>query len=500
MRSRLANRDVSFFDVLERGVYGNPRSPYRRLLDHFGISLSNVRAMVAEYGLEATLERLHDRGVYVTVDEFRGRQPIRRPGIEFTVTANDFDNPLIRAAYSTQTSGSTGAPSRILIDFEMVELEASYTLPNAEVHGLLDRPTVLWRPVPPDVSGIMGAVNFVKVGMTPVWMSQTQVNWRGVGLRSALQLATAIAFAGLGAMHLPRPRFVPRDQAVVIAQWLAEKRRQGTLGFVSSTSSAATRVAIAARQNGLDISGSAFGMGGEPYTPGKAAVLAEVGAIGVPNYAMAQVGRVAIGCGSPATVDDMHVLTDKLAVIQRERDPAEDGSSVPGLLFTSLLPSLPKIMLNTESGDYGRLEERDCGCPLQDFGYSLHVMELRAYDKLTSEGVTFIGNDLFRLVEDILPVRFGGYPTDFQLVEEEEGGLTRVGVIVSPSVGDVDEAAVIEAVIGGLENSGSSGRLMTQHWRQGNTLKVIRREPYASGDRKILPLHILRGAEEKTSV
>jgi hypothetical protein len=33
---------------------------------------------------------------------------------------------------------------------------------------------------------------------------------------------------------------------------------------------------------------------------------------------------------------------------------------------------------------------------------------------------------------------------------------------------------------------------MTQHWRQGSTLKLVRREPYHTASGKILPLHLQR--------
>ena len=38
----------------------------------------------------------------------------------------------------------------------------------------------------------------------------------------------------------------------------------------------------------------------------------------------------------------------------------------------------------------------------------------------------------------------------------------------------------------------SLGIVMTQHWRQGGTLKLVRREPYQTASAKILPLHLDR--------
>ena len=82
-------------------------------------------------------------------------------------------------------------------------------------------------------------------------------------------------------------------------------------------------------------------------------------------------------------------------------------------------------MINVESDDYGVLVKRDCGCPFGSLGFDQHLHGIRSYDKLTSEGMTFLGGELITLVEEILPARFGGHPTDYQFVEEEEGGLKR---------------------------------------------------------------------------
>jgi hypothetical protein len=37
--------------------------------------------------------------------------------------------------------------------------------------------------------------------------------------------------------------------------------------------------------------------------------------------------------------------------------------------------------------------------------------------------MTFLGHDLIRPVEEVLPAQFGGGPTDYQSVEVERGGL-----------------------------------------------------------------------------
>ena len=52
---------------------------------------------------------------------------------------------------------------------------------------------------------------------------------------------------------------------------------------------------------------------------------------------------------------------------------------------------------------------------------------------MTLWGTSFAVADLYHLVEETLPDRFGGGPHAYQLVEEEEpGGLTHLRLLISP--------------------------------------------------------------------
>ena len=140
--------------------------------------------------------------------------------------------------------------------------------------------------------------------------------------------------------------------------------------------------------------------------------------------------------------------------------------------------------------DTGFLEERDCGCLIGELGFRTHVRGIHGYDKMTSEGVTFMGSDLFKLVEEVLPAQFGGGPTDYQLAEEEdENGIPHVSIVVAPTVGTLDEEAVIATVLetlGGLDGP-ARGPWMAERWRQGGTLRVVRRQPSSQGGRRLQP-------------
>jgi phenylacetate-coenzyme A ligase PaaK-like adenylate-forming protein len=243
---------------------------------------------------------------------------------------------------------------------------------------------------------------------------------------------------------------------------------------------------------GADISGTFFRMGGEPFTEGKAEVLERAGVQGVSQYSMSEVGRIANACAAPSHRDDTHFMSEKLAVIQTEPSAGANGAPLGTFSYTSLLPSAPKVLINVESDDYGVLEQRRCGCAWEELGFTTHLHGLHSQEKLTSEGNHFLGSDLYALVEQVLPARFGGHATDYQLVEEEEGGLPKVSVIVRPGIGPVADHEVVEAVLAFLRAE-KRNRLMAEVWAQYGTVRVVRAEPRrAAPNAKLVPLLSVR--------
>ena len=489
IEQRLARRAESFLDILERGVYANPRSPYRRLLDHAGIGLADVQRMLRNDGLEAALEQLCAASVYVTSEEMKGRRPIRRDGLEFTVEAADFENPLVGSAHMLQTSsGSTGRPVTVRTSLKSSSAECVSVAVAAAQLG--DRPQAFWSP-----GGVVTLIISTKLGAPPERLFFTMPPLRGLdGLRQRAIMAYTRFWSARFGHPLPQAEVVTRDQAVTIARWLAAMRERGRPAAMLCHSNPAVRICHAAQQHDIDISGTLFYVYGEPFTSGKAAVLASVGASAVVAYAMSEVGGlVAITCPNATELDDAHLFTDKLAVIQRDRTVAP-GESVGALLLTSIQPDCPRLLLNADTGDYATISTRSCDCLMGRLGLNTHLHGIRSYEKLTSEGITFAGSRLYELVEEVLPARFGGGVNDYQLVEEEhEDALSRVSVVVSPRVGDVDEAAVIATVLEALEitHARQGGATMADTWRQGGNLQVVRREPYETRA-KVLPLQVLR--------
>lgn len=497
-REGLANRTERFLATLAQGVFAVPASPYKRLMEHAGADMPELRRSVQERGVEGTLAQLRDAGVYVTLDEFKGRRPIVRGGLTLETRARDFDNPLTVRHFMTETGGSRSRGTRVYIDLAHYEQDAVYDYLFVEAYGIVDRPWGSWRTVPPHGAGIKSHMSRAKLGRRDVrWFSQTRLRLWSRGWKHAVLGETLFLGSRLWGRPLARPEYVPLRDAWKVADWLAECVRKGTPALLNTNAACGVRVAAAALERGMDISGSTFRLGGEPFTDGKAEVLRSARVRWGAHYTMGETGRIGVACPAGETVDDAHILEDKIAVIQAERRGGS-GVPVPVNVYTTLDSTTPKLMLNVESDDHGELVRRSCGCLLDRVGYTLHLHSIRSWEKLTSEGMNFIGADLLKLVDEVLPARFGGSPTDYQFLEEEERGLPKVTLLVSPRVGAVEEGSVSEVVLRFLGSAPGSGMDYSDRWREGQTLRVARREPVATQASKVLALHSTRKKAERT--
>jgi hypothetical protein len=494
IREGAAGREEQFLDVLERGVYGRPESPYMPLLRAAGVELGDAARLVRDVGLEPALGRLADAGVFLTLEELKGLRPIERPGVSLAPGRHAFDNPLLGPAITRSEVGSRGAPRRVIVNLEDVEHTAAYSGIFLDAFGLRDRPTVIWRPPPPARAGIGHVLQLAKLGkQVDAWFSQTPATLRR-GVRDVLFTQATRAAIRRAGLHAPRPVHVPLERAHVLAGWMAARRG----AHLNAPGGSAVRVCLAAAERGLDLSGSFVRAGGEPLTPGKAEVFERAGVRFACHYTTSDLGRIGVACAAPTALDDVHVATDRLAVIQRERSLGPGGPVVASLAFTSIAASVRRLFLNVEIGDYAVLEERRCGCGFDDVGLSLHLHTIRSFEKLTTEGMHFLGPDLIRLVEEVLPARFGGAPTDYQLVEREAGGLTKLDVVVGPRVGEVAEGDVVATVLETLGSGPAFKAMMAEVWRDGGTVRVVRRAPEPTPSGKILPLHLARAGSVST--
>jgi len=208
-------------------------------------------------------------------------------------------------------------------------------------------------------------------------------------------------------------------------------------------------------------------------------------------YSFSEHGIIGLGCVNPRSMDEIHLYQDQIEIVQFPRKVPGQDIVVDAFNLTSLSPTAPNILLNVESDDFGIVEERHCGCALESVGYRKHIREIRSYQKLTGEGVTLIGTDAIRALEEILPARFGGTPLDYQLAEEEdEDGITRVSLIVDPSISIANEQDVIDAFV-----KGTGYDSLGQVWGPVKTLRIKREAPKLSGRGKLMPLYLAKKAD-----
>jgi hypothetical protein len=491
LTSQMARRSETLASVVARSIFANPRSPYRALLDWAGLGPADVTALLRKEGVEGALGVLHANGVYVTLEEFKGLRPIKRSGLELHAHAEDFDNPFTARQYEARTGGSGGSARRILVDLDLLEHESAYHAGFFEAAGASRRPLAIWNPAPPGAVGIKNALIQAKLGRSPDrWFSQSRLS--GTSVKHALFSAAAVITARASGARIPLPEYTPAGRVDRVVSWLARRRAKGTPGILITTPSACVRTCSTAIELEQDIAGTLFVLVGEPYTDGKAAVVAGAGCRAYSHYAMAEAGMIGLACQASDALDDVHLVGDKIATIQRDVGLSGNGHRIGALFHTTILPASPKVMLNVESGDYGVIEERECGCGGLPDEFRRHLHSIRSYEKLTSEGMNFMGGMLLDLVERVLPARFGGYPTDYQLVEREQNGLPRVGLVVSTAVGALDQEQLVASVLGFLRDRGHAEKMMADVWAQGGTLEVMRRDPHVTSGGKILPLQTLR--------
>jgi hypothetical protein len=193
----------------------------------------------------------------------------------------------------------------------------------------------------------------------------------------------------------------------------------------------------------------------------------------------------------------MHFIKDALALIKYPRSVPGSQKTVEAFHYTTLLPTAPKLMLNVESDDYGVIEKRSCGCPLESYGFTEHLRDIRSFRKLTGEGVTLVGSEMLHILEEVLPARFGGSPLDYQLLKEEDAhGFSRLSLLVSPEIQLQKETDAIEAVLEALKNSSEAADMASSIWRQAETLRVKRMAPIWTDRGKMMSLHVVKPTED----
>ncbi len=486
VREGLARRDSRFLDLVERAVYRRPASPYAPSAAPCRMRARGSPQPGRPGGRRGRPGALAERGVYVTFDELKGRSPAVRGSSRFDFTQADFDNPLVSSHFAVHTSGTSGQSSRVRRSLSFVADVAVSTAVGFDAHGLRAPRVVLWLTAP-----VQWMLTFPKLGW-PIagWFHLVRpLPW--VARLGARYLALLAASSGC---RIPRPVHCDPRQSRKLAEWLARERRQDRPLIVLSAVSPAVQLALTAQSAGIDLQGVMFSAAGEPLTAARRRHIEASGARVFATYAATEMTAAASGCATPSAVDDVHFFDDRNAVVARSREVERGGPVVESLLFSSISSSSPKLLLNAELGDYARIERRACDCGLGALGLRTHLSDIRSFEKMNSEGVSYARANLLPIVERELPRRFGGAGIHYQLVEEEAADTsTRMVLRVHPSIGHVDETALRQGFLEELARDGSLlDRYQAELLRCARAVTISRQPPIATKAGKILPFQIIR--------
>ncbi len=501
LREELENREARFLEIARARVFGDPGSPYHRLFAHAGCEEGDLAHALRADGLEGTLATLASAGVYLLPEEIKGARDIVRGSLAFRIRPSELSHagqsggPV---AFLSQSSGSTGTPTRTVTSTRWLEHETLAIAAFLEAHELVDHRFAGYEPVLAGVAAGIQTLNMIARLGVPIerWFAREVPvgNW----FETAFFQLTARQIARAGTRHGPgfaRAEPINHDRIGRIIDWVEENHRDGRRTCIRTVASNATRVARTALGRGSSLEGCSFIASGEPVTEGKRRVIEKAGGrvIVLWGYEPGPV-HVGLGCAAAVQGDEMHLLTHSLAVIDHPEAIVEvTGSAIRPLLFTTLYLSAAQFQINASNGDFATLTRRDCGCGLHRAGLTTHAHDVGSFEKLTVEGLAYSRDALFELLETTLPERFGGGPGDYQLVEEEGGdGQTFLTLLVDPAVDRVDESRLMQELGEELAKGSRGNRFMAGVWTQEGALRIRRERPRASARGKVLPLRLAK--------
>lgn len=490
LRQRLRDREEAWLSLLRRTVFGGEENPYREMFRLAGITWEQLAAAVRTDGLEVTLQSLYTAGVYLSHEELKGREPIVRGGQTIAASERSFDNPLVHGVLQTRSSGSRSKGTRTgqSVGYYQ-EVEAYYQL-TIEEFALQGRPFVSLWPVLPSDSGLKSGLLFLRQGQTVSRWFATGGNQRTPWYYRALTLAM-VAVARQSGKPVPWPQWLAPNDFQPVAAHLAELSRTGRPAVVSSYVSPAVRTAACALELGLRLDGTLFRVVGEALTAAKRAVIEKAGARVAPFYWITEVGPIGHSCAQMPAGNDVHLFADSVAVIQRRKVAPLTGSEVDALLFTTIAQTAPRVLINADTDDSGRVGPASCDCAFRRAGFTTTIRDIASVGKVTGHGITLFGTDVVRVLETVLPQRFGGSAGDFQLVEMEAANQTELLLRIRPGVAKSSPDSVKEGFLEAVSHC-YGGSLAVRQWRHMEAIRVEVADPILTETGKILPLQLLK--------
>jgi len=433
IRSYMDNREKHFL-AIARKVLSDAGHPYSRMFRIAGCTLADVEDSVTRCGVEDTLQALLEAGVYITQDEMRGRKEIVRQGQHIPGTPRSWDNESGRGPVVNVSSGSSSGKSfrtEQSLDY-LANLEASSRLAVREL-DLEGRPGFQVAPILPGY-GLLGALlaNRLNIGFD---------RWYAIGGASGANLHYRIVTRCVAAQmrlfgaKVPNPTYLDLNDFRPAAEYLARLVRQGERPIISGFVSSISRVAAAAVDQDLDVSGTIAMVAGEALTDVKRHVIESAGMSVYPTYGASDVGNIGYPCRHMNRGNCVHIFRHGVALAANPRATADwSGGPMDSLYATPLLPFAPRRLINAEIGDTGVIEEASCDCGFTRLGFNLQVRDIAAISKVTAQGMTIAAGELVQILEERMPARFGGRPGDYQLIEAEGVAQTEMTLCIRPGV------------------------------------------------------------------
>ena len=329
----------------------NRRSPYRALLRLAGSSSATSSAWWRGRRRGRAADPLR-QGVYLTVDEFKGRRPVVRGTPTIDAGPGRLRNPLAPAPVGRDrrqprrghaTAARPGLAARS--GGEHVPRARRPRRRRLEQRGVGD------ARASPRSSGtpLCG-------GPVARWFSQLDPDARGLHPRyrwSVRAVAWTSRLAGSRCRRSSTCRSTRRSRSR--AGWRSASAA-GEVPHLWAFPSSAVRLCRAAGRPGSTSTGARFTVTGEPVTAARLAVIRRAGADAVPDYGSADSGgSMTYGCLAPEAARRRPPLP------RPERaDPGRGTRRFPAgaLLVSSLRPTAPFVLLNVSMGDCAVVTDR----------------------------------------------------------------------------------------------------------------------------------------------
>lgn len=492
IQQRVEQREDNFLSVLKRAIYDNYNSPYRRIIQSARISFQDIQYSVSRSGIEETLRFLKKKGVYLTLDEIKGRKRTIRSGLDIRFKESDFNNPCISPAFYIQSGGTMngGTGTRTNISFAFLAQRAQHRHTMFDLFSLFEGPVFLWYPT---LGGVEMAIllECAKIGKPAAKFFYMVEDIAKNPTFTAKMAFHYLRYIGktIG-VSFPAPENISINEPSEIVKHIQSIMQKSVTLCIRTFVSSAVRIASIAKKNNISLNGVKFWVSGEPLTRGKAQEISDSGAECICQYSFGETGgTVAIGCGDPLFPDDVHLFSDLFAVIQHTIQSDYSERNFEGFLFTTLSLQAPKILLNVENGDYGIVEQRKCTCMLGNLGLTTHIHSIRSFEKFNGEGITIFGCDFIHLIDNVLVPHYGGNSTDYQFIEEHDKNVSSTSLAISPEIGVVDENEVLHRIYKELAIS-QAYKTQLNLWCQSGTLKIKRIRPLRNRRGKIFPVRL----------